>query len=50
VVTGRPESTAGRAFLELADAVAAATARLHFDRAGGKLPSGKGPTRLKIVR
>jgi ATP-binding protein involved in chromosome partitioning len=50
VVKGRPESTAGRAFLELADAVAAATARLHFDRAGGKLPSGKGPTRLKIVR
>jgi ATP-binding protein involved in chromosome partitioning len=50
VVKGAPETAAAKAFAELAERVVNATARHHFDRQGGKLPSGKAPTRLKILR
>jgi len=50
VVKGKPDSDAARAFGILADQVVTATARHHFDRLGGKLPTGKAPTRLKILR
>lgn len=50
VVRSKPESAAAMAFADLAESVVKATAQHHFERAGGKLPSGKAPTRLKILR
>jgi MinD-like ATPase involved in chromosome partitioning or flagellar assembly len=50
VVRSKPDSAAAKAFADLAESVVKATAVHHFERAGGKLPSGKAPTRLKILR
>ena len=51
VVKSAPESDAAKVFVHLADEVTRAVARQHFERTGGlKIPAGKGPTRLKIIR
>ncbi|HEY8431373.1 MAG TPA: Mrp/NBP35 family ATP-binding protein [Sandaracinaceae bacterium] len=50
VVQARPASEAAQAFRTAAERLAAAIAQSHFERAGGKAPPSRGPTRLKIVR
>ena len=51
VVQSAPESDSAQAFMALASGLTETIAKLHFDRLGGtKVPAGKGPTRLRIVR
>jgi ATP-binding protein involved in chromosome partitioning len=51
VVQAAPSSAAGKAFAELADALAERVAREHFERGGGEAaPEGEGPKRLRILR
>jgi ATP-binding protein involved in chromosome partitioning len=51
IVQSVPESTAAKAFTDVAEQLIAKVANLHFERTGGtKIPSAKGPTRLRIVR
>ncbi len=51
VVQAAPASAAGRAFAQVADALAERVAREHFDRGGGEsAPEGEGPKRLRILR
>ncbi len=51
IVEAEPESEAGRLFLEVAHDLVEKTAQVHFARNGGeKMPTAKGPSRLRIVR
>lgn len=51
VVQAKPDTNAAKVFLSVAEAVVEAVAQRHFERTGGtKLPTGKGPTRLRIIR
>lgn len=51
VVRSVPTSEAAKVFAHVADEVTRSVARQHFERTGGaKIPAGKGPTRLKIIR
>jgi ATP-binding protein involved in chromosome partitioning len=51
IVQSQPGATAARAFQTIAEELVAHVARLHFERGGGaRIPSAKGPTRLRIVR
>lgn len=51
IVQAAPNSDSAKAFIAIADALAARIAVEHFQRSGGtKAPASSGPTRLKIVR
>jgi hypothetical protein len=50
-VQADPSSEVSRVFLSVAEALVEKVLKDHFERTGGqKLPAGKGPTRLKIMR
>ena len=51
IVQGAPESEVAQMFLQVAEGLAERMAKDHFERTGGaKIPAGKGPTRLRIMR
>jgi ATP-binding protein involved in chromosome partitioning len=51
IVQADPSSDVSRVFLSVAEALVEKVLKDHFERTGGqKLPAGKGPTRLKIMR
>ena len=51
IVQAAPASPAGRAFAEVADAVAERIAKEHFEHGGGEsAPEGEGPKRLRVLR
>jgi len=51
IVQAQPESEVPGPFLAVAEVLVEKILRDHFERTGGsKLPAGKGPTRLKIMR
>lgn len=51
IVLSAPQAESARAFVRIAEALAARVARAHFERAGGRrIPTDKSPTRLRIVR
>ena len=51
IVQGAPESEVAQMFLHVAEGLAERMAKDHFERTGGaKIPAGKGPTRLRIMR
>ncbi len=51
IVQAHPGSEVAQAFLAIAEALTEKVLRDHFERTGGaKMPAGKGPTRLKIMR
>ncbi len=51
IVQAAPASPAGKAFAEIADALAEKVAKAHFDRTeGDAAPEGEGPKRLRILR
>jgi ATP-binding protein involved in chromosome partitioning len=51
IVQAEPSSPVSGLFLSVAEALVERVMRDHFERAGGaRLPAGKGPTRLKIMR
>jgi ATP-binding protein involved in chromosome partitioning len=51
IVQADPSSEVSRVFLSVAEALVEKVLKDHFERTGGqKLPAGKGPTRLKIMR
>jgi ATP-binding protein involved in chromosome partitioning len=51
IVQAQPGSEVAQVFLSVAEALTEKVLRDHFERTGGaKIPAGKGPTRLKIMR
>jgi len=51
IVQAAPASAAGRAFADVADALAERIAKEHFGRGGGEsAPEGEGPKRLRVLR
>ncbi|MDQ3032115.1 MAG: Mrp/NBP35 family ATP-binding protein [Myxococcota bacterium] len=51
IVQSVPDSSAARAFTEIAEHLANKIASVHFERAGGtRIPATKAPTRLRILR
>ena len=51
IVQAQPDSEVTGTFLAVAEVLVEKILRDHFERTGGsKLPAGKGPTRLKIMR
>jgi ATP-binding protein involved in chromosome partitioning len=51
IVQAQPESDVAKVFVSVAEVLVEKVLKDHFERTGGqKLPAGKGPTRLKIMR
>ncbi|MBN8610252.1 MAG: P-loop NTPase [Deltaproteobacteria bacterium] len=51
IVQAQPDGEVTAVFLSVAEALVEKVLKDHFERTGGeKLPAGKGPTRLKIMR